>query len=144
MAGARLSSGAFHSDASAGWHGFSLWCLKKASSPVLRYTILAGALLLVMVLATFPYTETISAFLAPIDLEIISERQTIAFPFGAELHNVNLVLLAMASPCSALPKLRCHLRSFGFFSASFVSDFTPMCSAGSWTPRFAEKFRTRS
>ncbi len=105
MAGARLSSGAFHSDASAGWHGFSLWCLKKASSPVLRYTILAGALLLVMVLATFPYTETISAFLAPIDLEIISERQTIAFPFGAELHNVNLVSASDGQSLLCAPKV---------------------------------------
>src|SRR5208282_6029146 len=49
-------------------------------------------------IATFPYSATLSKVLAPMGLAVSSERQSASFPFGARLEGVRLISTRSASP----------------------------------------------
>jgi type II secretion system protein N len=58
------------------------------------YGMFAVILFLAFVTASFPYAETISTLLAPIRIKVVFQRQTMSFPIGARLQNVQLISLS--------------------------------------------------
>jgi len=54
------------------------------------YTVLGLALFAAYLVATFPYSPTLSKVLAPLGLELTSTSQSASFPFGARLSGVRL------------------------------------------------------
>ena len=55
------------------------------------YSIFAAVVFAVCFVASFPYSDTISAILGPTGLKLVSQDQRSNFPFGARLENVSLV-----------------------------------------------------
>src|SRR5215469_4483669 len=55
------------------------------------YVIFAAILFVAFVSISFPYTDTISALLAPMGVKVVSARQAMNFPIGARLENVRLI-----------------------------------------------------
>jgi len=61
--------------------------------PFLRtaYTLVGLTLFAAYLVATFPYSQTLTSFLAPMGLEVSSTSQRANFPFGAQLSDVRLL-----------------------------------------------------
>ena len=56
----------------------------------IAYTVLGLTLFAAYLIATFPYSPTLSKVLAPMGLEVTSTGQSASFPFGAKLSGVRL------------------------------------------------------
>jgi len=55
------------------------------------YGFFAAILFVVFVSNSFPYVDTISALLAPMSMKVVFQRQSLKFPIGAQLENVQLI-----------------------------------------------------
>jgi type II secretion system protein N len=55
------------------------------------YTAVGLTLFAAYLISTFPYSATLSNVLAPMGLQVSSERQSASFPFGAQLSGVRLI-----------------------------------------------------
>jgi len=62
------------------------------------YVVVGLTLFAAYLIATFPYSATLSKVLAPMGLAVSSERQSASFPFGARLEGVRLISTRSASP----------------------------------------------
>jgi type II secretion system protein N len=58
------------------------------------YGIFAATLFAAFITTSFPYADTLSALLEPMELKMVCQRQDIKFPVGARLENVQLISTA--------------------------------------------------
>ena len=58
------------------------------------YGVFAAILFVAFVTTSFPYADTISALLAPMNLKVVFQRQAMKFPVGARFDHVRLISTA--------------------------------------------------
>lgn len=69
------------------------WWLTRKRSYLFAagYAMFAALLFTAFVTTTFPYADTLSALLEPMNLRLVCQRQDMRLPFGARLQNVQLI-----------------------------------------------------
>lgn len=70
----------------------------RAHLRMLGYAAFGAAVFLVSVIATFPYTATLSALLQPLSLSLSASSQGFSLPMGAALHDVRLSSIQPSTP----------------------------------------------
>jgi type II secretion system protein N len=102
---------------------------RKRSLLLAGYGVFAVILFVAFVIASFPYADTISAFVAPMRMKVVFQRQEMNFPIGARLENVRILSTAneqlllqspdvTVSPCVGWlflgqPRLRIRAQIYG-------------------------------
>jgi type II secretion system protein N len=75
----------------SGYHGRSAVPRRKRPLLLAGYGVFAAILFVAFVIASFPYADTISAFVAPMRMKVVFQRQEMNFPIGARLENVRIL-----------------------------------------------------
>jgi type II secretion system protein N len=65
--------------------------MRKRRLLLAGYGVFAALLFVAFVAASFPYTDTISALVAPIRMKVVFQKQEMSFPIGARLQDVRLL-----------------------------------------------------
>jgi len=69
------------------------------------YGVFAAILFVTFATTSFPYADTISALLAPMNMKVVFKRQAMRFPIGARLENVRLISTANEQPLLQSPNV---------------------------------------
>jgi type II secretion system protein N len=65
--------------------------------PLTAYVVIGLLVFVIFLIASFPYAETVSSFLAPYKLKLVYQEEHLSPPIGAELDNVQLLSITGSS-----------------------------------------------
>jgi type II secretion system protein N len=98
------------SSSKPGYHGQPAVPRRKRRLLLAGYGVFAAILFVAFVTASFPYADTISAFVAPMRMKVVFQRQEMNFPIGVRLENVRLLSTANEQLLLQSPDVTISLR----------------------------------